>query len=549
MSMLMIFSCMAVSASAEDEGTEAPATPVTIQIPAPVCEFDQVTMTISVAKPSNIHYPEDGSIYYPVAITATAGEEEIDVAPNEDGSYTISDVELEKEYTVTATIVDDTNTVAGTKSTTVTPAITVPGTKDICEFDEENRTILVDKIDNIIIGGSEYAVGVVIEPAASSQLLGDGSTMFFNLDYGTKYTVKAYVAPSADSKTYYSEDNFEVTVDQQQSNPVTPVPTAITSKSITITAEKGVEYTINNGTPESLKDGKTTIVFDGLEANTSYTISAQKPASEGFYASEKVSITVTTKKAATKVVPILTLEDKSNTSITVKANVENVEYRLNNGAWQNSGEFKNLKADTQYNIYARVKAAADQEESPVSEALIVKTNAAANYEASEKKISFSCTDGQYANTKISFTVTGDGPADINKAVFGDTKIVPVSYKVVYGEDTIKEGTFADGKVSVSGDFTPAEAYAEKSVTVTVIFETQKFKGIKWETVEGKNVEKDFTVKIGRIDNAMTKITEFFEMIANFLFNTVPAFLADAMKSDVWGRIFKLLGSLGGVLGG
>ena len=48
---------------------------------------------------------------------------------------------------------------------------------------------------------------------------------------------------------------------------------------------------------------------------------------------------------------------------------------------------------------------------------------------------------------------------------------------------------------------------------------------------------------------MTKITEFFEMIANFLFNTVPAFLAEAMKSDIWGRMLKLLGSLGGALGG
>lgn len=556
MSMLMIFSCMAVSASAEGETTEPESgatetAPVTVQIPAPVCEFDQETMTISVAKPENIAYGEgEDKVYYPVAITAAAGEEAVEAVKNEDGSYTISNVELEKEYTVTATIVDDTNTVAGTKSTTVTPAITVPGTKDICEFNEENRTILVKKIDSIIIGGSKYAVGVVIEPNASSQLLGDGSTMFLNLEYGTKYTVKAYVVPSADSKTYYSTENFEVTVKKLQSKPVTPAPTAITSTSITISAEKGVEYTISGDSATyTLKDKETTIVFKGLKDNTPYTISAQKPASEGFYASEKSSITVTTKKVASTVVPKLTLVDKSNTSITVEADVENVEYKINNGAWQNSGEFKNLSANTQYNIYARVKAEANQEESKVSEALIVKTNATANYVADENKIAFSCKDGQYANTKISFTVSGDGPADMNKAAFGDSRIVPVKYVVKFGEEEIGTGTFTDGKVSQTGSFTPAEAYAEKSVTVKVTFETQKFKGTKWETVAGKDIEKDYSVKIGRVDGAMTKVTEFFEMIANFLFNTVPAFLAEAMKSDIWGRMLKILGQLGGALGG
>ena len=556
MSMLMIFSCMAVSASAEGETTEPESgatetAPVTVQIPAPVCEFDQETMTISVAKPENIAYGEgEDKVYYPVAITAAAGEEAVEAVKNEDGSYTISNVELEKEYTVTATIVDETKTVEGTASTKVVPTITVPGTKDICEFNEENRTILVEKIDNIIIGGSKYAVGVVIEPTASSQLLGDGSTMFLNLEYGTKYTVKAYVVPSADSKTYYSTENFEVTVKKLQSKPVTPAPTAITSTSITISAEKGVEYTISGDSATyTLKDKETTIVFKGLKDNTSYTISAQKPASEGFYASEKSSITVTTKKVASTVVPKLSLVDKSNTSITVEADVPNVEYKVNNGAWQNSGEFKNLKANTQYNFYARVKAEADQEESKVSEALIVKTNAAASYVADESKIAFSCKDGQYANTKISFTVSGDGPADMNKAAFGDSRIVPVKYVVKFGEEEIGAGTFTDRKVSQTGSFTPAEAYAEKSVTVKVTFETQKFKGTKWETVAGKNIEKDYSVKIGRVDGAMTKVTEFFEMIANFLFNTVPAFLAEAMKSDIWARMLKILGQLGGALGG
>lgn len=574
MAMLMMFSCMAISASAEGEGTtppssseggentetEAPSepeepTPVTVQIAAPKAEFDLATMSIEIEKPENIaRGEEDAKIFYPVAITAALGETAVEVVKNDDGSYTIADVELDKEYTITASIVDeneeDGEILSGEASTKVTPVITIPGTKDICTFDKENKKITVKKIDGIVIGGTSYFVGVELQPSASSETLGDGSTMFYNLEYGKKYTVKAYLVLAAGSDKIYSTENFEVTVDKLQTKPVTPVPTAITSKSITISAEKGVEYTISGDEKVyTVADKQTTIKFDGLTKDTSYTITAQKPASEGYYASEKVSITVKTKKAATDVVPKLTLDDKSNTYIKVTADVKNVEFKLDNGAWQSSGEFKNLKANTQYNIYARVKAAADQEESPVSEALIVKTNAVANYEASDKKIAFKCEDGQYANTKISFTVSGDGPANINNAVFGDTRIVPVLYIVTYGEETLASGTFKAGKVSETGSFTPAEAYAEKSVTVTIMFETQKFKGTDWVTLEGKNIDKEYTVKIGKVDGAMTKITEFFEMIANFLFNTVPAFLAEAMKSDIWGRMLKILGQLGGALGG
>lgn len=546
LSMLMVFSFMAVSASAEGEGSTE-TTPVTIQIPDPVISFEQETMSYFVEKPQNIHYPEDGETYYPVEITV---EPEAELIKNEDGSYIIDGVELGTEYTVTATLVDDTNTVAGSSSVKVTPAIKVPGTKDICTFNEENRTILVEKIDTIVVDGKELTVGVVIEPNASSQILGDGSTLFLNLDYATKYTVKAYVTPSADSETYYSEDNFEVEVKGQQEAPKSPVPTAITSTSITIDASAGCEYTIDTTPAQTKKsEGNAAVVFEDLEPETKYTIVAQKPAVEGYYASEKVTISVTTKASGITEIPAIALEDKSNTSITVTA-VEGAEYKLNDGAWQNSNVFTGLKAGTQYNIYTRFKFdAAKQDPSAISDALIVKTNADVNYEADADKITFSANDGAYANTEISFTVSGDGPADMNKAVYGDTRIVPVSYKVVYGEETLKDVTaFANAsKVSNSGSFTPAEEYAEKSVKVIVTFAVEECKGSEWVTA-GDAIEKEFTVQVGRVDGPMTKVTEFFETIANFLFNTLPAFLTQAMQSDVWDALFDALGKLGGAIG-
>lgn len=556
MSMIMIFSFMAVSASAEGESTEpgsgaTETTPVTIQIPAPVWVFEQETASFFVEKPENIAYGEgEETVYYPVAITV---EPEAEVLKNEDGSYIIENIELDKEYTITAAIVDDTNTVAGSASVKAVPTITVPGTKDICTFDEDDRTITVEKIDNIVIDGSEYTVGVVIEPNTSSKIFGDGTTMFFNLDYATKYTVKAYVAPSADSKTYYSEDNFEVEVMGKQEAPSNPVPTSITATTITINASAGCEYTIktaDGAVIETKKSaGNAAIVFENLDADTSYTITAQKPATEGFYASDEATITVKTKLAGRTDIPAIALEDKSNTTITVTA-VEGAEYKLNDGAWQSSNVFKGLTANTQYNIYARFKFdAAKQDPSAVSEALVVKTNAVANYEADEAKIAFSANDGAYANSDISFTVSGDGPADMTKAVYGDTRIVPIAYKVVYGEDTIKEFDLFPGhaKISRSGSFNPGEAYAEKTVKVIVTFSKEEYKGSDWVYAD-EQFDKEFSVSVGRVDSPKTKVVEFFEMIANFLLNTVPAFLAQAMQSDVWGALLKALGKLGGAMG-
>lgn len=550
LSMLMIFSCMAVSASAEGEATEPDSgitEATTVQIPDPVWVFEQETMSFFVEKPQNIHYPEDGDTYYPVEITV---EPEAELIKNEDGSYIIEGVELETEYTITASIVDETNTVAGSASVKAVPTINVPGTADICTYDPTDRKITVEKIDNIVIGGAEYVVGVVIEPNVSSQILGDGTTMFFNLDYATKYTVKAYVAPSADSEIYYSKDNFEVEVMGQQEAPKTPVPTAITSTSITIDASAGCEYTIDTTPAQTKKsEGNAAVVFENLTAGTTYTITAQKPATEGFYASDKVTITVKTKLAGRTDIPAIALEDKTNSSITVTA-VDDAEYKLNDGVWQSSNVFTGLTAGTQYNIYARYKFdAAKQDPSAISDALVVKTNAIANYEADADKITFSGTDGAYANTEFSFTVNGDGPADMNKAVYGDTRIVPVAYEVVCGEDTIKEFTVFSGnaKVSQKGTFTPAEAYAEKTVKVIVTFSKEEYKGEDWVYAD-EQFTKEFTVQVGRVDSPMTKVTEFFEMLANFLLNTLPAFLTQAMQSDVWNALFEALGKLGGAMG-
>lgn len=463
MSMLMVFSCMAVSASATgEEGTET--TPVSIGIPAPVCTLDKELKTITVTKPANVHYSENGT-YYEVAISI-APEEGVVKGFDADGNYLYSQLTLGTEYVITATLVDETNTVTGTASTKV-------------------------------------------------ELL------------------KSQEAPAA------------------------PVPVAITSKSITVAAAAGCQYILKTVDGEVVYDwtdstGKDAIMFDNLTENTQYVVAAKKKATDDYYESAESSITIKTKLAGKGKADAPVLEDKTNTSITVAA-VKGVEYSIDGGkTWQTSNEFKALKAETQYEIVARYAYDSKVEDpSEVSTALVVKTNAKANYEANKKNISIDVTAGEYAESETKFTAKGNGPANMNDVQYGDTRLVPVKYVVVFGTETVKDTVIWDTvKVSQSGSFT-APDYAEKIVTVKVTFEVQEYKGIKdgkadWVMTESFTESKD--VKVGPEDNAGNRAKGILETILNFLLNTVPAFFAQALKSDVWDKLFAALGALGKVMG-
>ncbi len=451
-------------------------------------------------------------------------------------------------------------------TTPETPAIDetkLDFTKLTAEFNEADRKITVNYAAGVWYDGKQEYNIVDFDCPGASRMAGseENTLVFYNLDFGQTYKVTATVTIGKDS---YSKEIFTQKIKNQQSTPENLVAEKITSDSIIVKAAAGSQYIILKADGSDVgydwtdSKGNASILFDGLEAETAYVIKAKRPASETAYESKTIEITVKTNKAGVTDVPSIGVKNKSNKAIVVE--VKNptgakVEFSLDGKAWQDSPEFSGLKANTQYQIYARYAFSSNQDPSAVSEPIVVKTNEKASFEASEKKITFTLTENTYA-TSVKFSVKGDGPANMNEAAYGDTRIIPVSYKVVYGNESVKGATAFEGaKISQTGSFS-ADNYAEKTVDVIVTYAVEEYKGVDennkpvWSAVEGKEdgISTKTQVKLGRVNNTETKIKEFFEKILNFLLNTVPAFIKNAMTSDIWNRILKLIGDLGKVIG-
>ncbi|MDD7194449.1 MAG: hypothetical protein PUH33_08080, partial [Clostridiaceae bacterium] len=396
--------------------------------------------------------------------------------------------------------------------------------KPVCTLNAENRTITVKEPAD----GAE----ITIEPADKAQraLADNGKDiLFFNLVYGTEYVITATLNEKTSTET--------VKLLKTQAVPSAPVCEKRTATTLKISKVAGCEYKAEGPDEEGntviISDWGDTVLFENLKPETFYVIYARKAAvKDEYYASDAVSLSVKTLKAGNAVaVAKPVLEDKTNTTITVKAEA-GVEYSIDGGkTWQTSGDFKNLKASTSYTIVAREAFDASvQEANPTSEGLTVITNSRASYEASLTRCTFKAQDGKrYANENVKITVTGDAPADLNTVQYGDTMYAPASFEAA--------GTKADfaGTTKVgTGTFLPGEANADKTVVVTVTYNKLKYVGNGW--APAGTVTEKYTVKIGPVNNTLTKIKEGLETVLNFLLNTVPKFISDALKSDIWGKI-------------
>lgn len=421
------------------------------------------------------------------------------------------------------------NTETTTTTTTTVPAPVVPAPTLVSKNDaDRTATIKVPTLEG-------YNVQILAEPSASYSDLNNGNWLFLNLTPGQKYTFKAYVI--FNGAPVYSTGKVEVTLKDKHPTPNAPVASKITATSITAVKVNGCEYKLVKADNQSLvKDWSDTVLFEGLAADTAYVLSIRKKADDNKYASDPRSITVKTLKAGKAEAagkPVLV--DKTDKTIIVKCTEsdaeKNIEFSIDKGkTWQHSGEFKNLTPNTIYGIIAReTYNPAVQDPNPSSEILELKTNTRPRVEASLSKCTFKLDEGKvYANEYIGVTATGDGPADLYLAEYGDTKLVPSAVVV--------DGTsypITNGK----GKFIPGEKNANKKITVNVVYEKHKYiGGGAWQLVG--TVASKQEVNVGPVKNLLTTIAEFFTSIANFFLDTVPSLILGT--GEYWEKGLALL---------
>lgn len=250
MAMLMLCSGMAVAFATE-----------TNQVPAPVCSYDDVNRTITVAKPEAITVEDT---VYPVTVSIAPEA----AAPQtlEDGSLFFYGLEAGKTYTITTSIELDGYT-AGTathtfKTKPATPAAPVP-TK------VTSTSIAINSVS-----GCEY----MLATASGVEVAAWGSkTVFEGLSAETTYVVYIRVK---ETDTAYASDAASIgvkTLLAPAAKAATPVLLDKTETTITVAvvdengaAVEGVEYSADNG-----KTWQTSGKFTGLAKDTAYPVIAR----------------------------------------------------------------------------------------------------------------------------------------------------------------------------------------------------------------------------------------------------------------------------------
>lgn len=194
------------------------------------------------------------------------------------------------------------------------------------------------------------------------------SNIFDNLSFDTDYTF--YQRLGKTSENVASSPSEPKTIHTKKKNVSVPVSPEIISKnafSITLKEIDGYEYSIDG------INWQKSNVFVGLESIHEYTFYQRFAQTDIFCESEKsVGLTIKTDKKTPGVPDIPTIISKTDISVTLNP-LAGYEYKMNNGEWQKSNIFNNLKPNNIYNFYQRVAETSTAYASLSSEALEIKT--------------------------------------------------------------------------------------------------------------------------------------------------------------------------------
>ncbi len=146
-----------------------------------------------------------------------------------------------------------------------------------------------------------------------------------------------------------------------------PVAIRVTATSVTLAPYTGYEYSMDGITWQSNN------MFTGLEVEMTYTFYQRIAESESNQVNEKSEALLVTTLPKGNCInkaekPILV--NASNNSISL-LKVDGYEYKIDDGSWQTSPVFNNLRWRESYTLYQRIKETATHKASDTSEGLVV----------------------------------------------------------------------------------------------------------------------------------------------------------------------------------
>ena len=192
------------------------------------------------------------------------------------------------------------------------------------------------------------------------------SGVFTGLTSLTQYSVYARIKENKEYNASGISVALTVKTTKLNNDNIPPAPTlkSITSSSISVNAETGIEYSIN-GT-----SWNTTGTFSGLKSGTEYSIFARYKATATHFASmPSEPLTVKTDKATVSAPAAPDYEAHTENSITLKPNSK-YEFSMDGENWQKSNLFTGLEKNIIYRFYQRVAETDTEYTSEKSPALI-----------------------------------------------------------------------------------------------------------------------------------------------------------------------------------
>lgn len=353
----------------------------------------------------------------------------------------------------------------------------------------------VDSIEVTAVEGAEYAI-YEGRAAADQQWNWQTSPVFSGLKVGTEYSIAARIAGTEDQMPGETSEILIASTEKYPAEPLArPELISVSDTRIEVNTVSGQVYAIYK--ESTMPDGlnwQDTGAFEKLDPVTVYRIVTKTPETEDHKESVvSEALVVTTQKSPTEAPEAPKLTSRSQTVLEVEKKTGQ-EYSIDGGkTWQAGGRFEGLKAETAYEIVARIKetptAAASAASQPLKAATLrypIETG------TSENKIT-GISNGQIikVNQNIKFVAEGGG-MNIEDPIEGDVRYVPVKWQ------GLTEGTWKEAPYTAT-----VKAAKTGTYTLKVTFDRQVYRNGKWVS-DGADDIKSVQVRATETGKAAVK---------------------------------------------